>query len=116
MPDKMIQSLDDLLEVEYNVKTTYRVNPLVVEVQNALTLILPNNPKRLGFVFVNLSANTIYVAPDTDAAADHGILLAANGGSVNMSWREDFNLCALNWYGLATGANSDFFAIEIIVR
>jgi hypothetical protein len=115
MADNYVKSLADLIERQFSIRTTSRINPVVDEVDIAVTQILAANPKRVGLLILNLSANTMYIAPDENVGAARGIFLAANGGSVSMKWDHDFEVVSLPWYGSATADNSDVFIMEEVI-
>ena len=105
----------DLIAREFGVVTRVTRNPMVDEVMIAKTQILPNNPSRLGWTAVNLSANNIYIALDQDVASTHGILLTPSGGSVSVNYKEDFeSVCWAAW-AVAGADNSDIFIIEVLI-
>jgi hypothetical protein len=95
--------------------THYIENPLVNEVAAAVTQIMRGNPLRVGLVVVNLSGNTMFIAPTNNVSAAHGIYLAPNGGSASMVWDRDFEMCSMPWYAIAGAANSDVYVLEYIM-
>lgn len=109
-----MKTLQNILKSVYGISGTHRINPLVAACQNVVTRLLPQNPNRLAFIIVNLSAQNIYLSPDGHPAADHGIWLAPNGGSFIVQWDKDLILPGLPWYGLAGAADCDIYIIEII--
>jgi len=109
-------SLSAMIEALFGVRTTYAENPLNNQVQVAVTQLLPGNPKRVGVVMVNLSVNTIWVAPNNRVATTLGIRLAANGGSMTLTWDKDFEIISMPWYGMASNINSEIYVIEYISR
>jgi len=106
--------LADLLAERFKIKTRSLVNPLVAAVGVAAIPVALNHPDRVGIVFINLSANIIYISPLPTVLATAGVRLDPNGGSVSMSWDQDFELVSHEWYGIATGAASALFVSEII--
>ena len=116
MPEDYVKSLSELIEREYGVKTSYRINPLNDECDIAVTPLLASNPKRISFLILNLSANNMFVTPDSRPSAARGILLAANGGSLTLNYRDDFETATLSWSGSAAANNSDVFIIETQVE
>jgi len=115
MPENVVRSLADLLMQKYGVRTSERINPhhtnpIVAAVQPALG----SNPKRLGFVVVNMGANTCWLAPRDTVSNIFGIVLVPNGGSVGMSWEEDFHMVSLPWYVISVAApGTDIFVMEV---
>lgn len=111
--------LADLLQERFGVKTRPRRDPLGVSpIGVASVVILANNPNRLGFVIVNLSANVVYLdltnAVNAGAGTEVGLRLDANGGHVSMIWDEDFQMVAWAWWAVATGANTRLAILEVI--
>lgn len=115
MADKIKgKNVHEIVEELFKTRTTYRVNPTVDKVQNSVTKIMPNNPKRLSFVIVNLSNVSIYISPDGDVSSSKGIILFPNGGTIIMKFTEDLELVASEWYGIANAPNSDIYVLEVV--
>lgn len=117
MPENRVKSLADLLEREFKVKTSYRLNPTNnTAFVDAVQPVLGANPKRLGFTIVNMGANILWLAPRDSVADDFGIELVPNGGIINMIWNEDFELVSLPWYGISVAApGTTIFVVEVQV-
>ena len=75
--------------------------------------VVPSNPDRLGLLIINLSANTVYVSINSDVSATNGIRLGATGGSVSFNVTDDGMLLTRTWYGLATGAGSSIYVLDL---
>lgn len=73
-----------------------------------------NDDDRLGFTFVNLSVNDMYIGPFADVASSKGIKAGPNGGSIALVWFEDFEIVGREWFAIATGAASNLLLIELI--
>ncbi len=116
MPNQTVNSLAELLELRYGVRTTHRINPTGnVAFVAAVQPVLGANPKRLGFVIVNMGDNPIWLAPRDSPAADYGIELVANGGSVSMRWNVDFEMVSLPYYGISNAAGTNIFVMEVMI-
>ena len=89
-------------------------NRLISSVGVAATKLLNADADRLGFLFVNLSVNDIYIAPFPDVSATKGIKCGPNGGSVTATWDEDFEMLGKEWYCLAAAAASSLLIVEYI--
>jgi len=108
-------TLKDLLEQQYKVKTRLVINPLgVTSVGITVSQLLPNNPNRLAWMLVNLSANDLYIAFERDVSVNKGIYLSPTGGSVKFLWSEDFELVGYEVYAIATGATSAIYLVEVV--
>lgn len=109
-------NVQELLEKQFGVKSTYNENPEVNQIAATLTKFLSYNPRRISFVLINLSAVFITVAPDADVSLTRGIYLVPNGGTLSMSWTEDFEMPAMEWYGIANGAAADIYVLEVLTQ
>lgn len=105
----------ELIAKRFGIQTIATRNPLVEELNEATLQLLPNNPNRLGWMAVNLSANNIFLALDISVSAAHGILLTPNGGSLTMIYEEDFEATCWAVYGMAAADASDIFVIEVLI-
>ncbi len=114
-------NVQDLLEKQFGVKSTYNVNPetATIAASPVKTKFLSYNPRRISFVMINLSAVIILVAPDVNVAIapkKRGIYLVPNGGTLSMVWTEDFEMPAMEWFAIADGAAADVFCLEVITQ
>lgn len=113
MAQRLLESVQDVLAERYGLRCTTRESPAALEVNIAIGLILPMNPCRLSLIMVNLSANNVWISPDTFVDASHGIQLVPNGGSFILNYREDLILASKAWYACAAANNSDFYWLEV---
>lgn len=113
MPSKdLAQLVQDLL----GVKTFTRINPVKATAGVAAAQVLRQNPNRVAFVYVNLSANDIRFAPRADVSTTLGIRVASSGGSVTALYTEDFDLVGLEWFDIADVAASAIFVMEWLTQ
>lgn len=115
MARELFKSVQEVLQERYGLRVTSRESPDDYEVDNAIELIVPMNPRRMSLIMINLSANNVWVAPDTYVGADHGIQLVPNGGTFILNYREDLTLASHAWYGFAAADNSDFYWLETTI-
>ena len=106
-------NVSDLIQGKYGVLTRARTNPLIEELTTAVRMILPNNPNRLSWVICNLSVTNCFIAWDRGVGADHGIILAANGGTATMCMEEDFEATCWEVFGISLGVNQDLFTLSV---
>lgn len=104
-----------LIERQFGIVTRVNQNPDAISIGTDVEQIMPNNPNRLGYTVVNLSANSVYIAYDRGVGATHGILLTANGGSVSSIFQEDFEACCWSVFAVASGAASDIYVLEVLI-
>jgi len=112
----MALALSDLLEKHLGVKAYPRTNPEVAAVGTSAVKVLSNNPNRVALLIANLSANTLYVAPDSEVSSSLGIRLAPNGAQITAQWNEDFALVAYEWFAVASGASSAIYVLELVTQ
>lgn len=103
----------EVSEKRFGFPTRALENPVVSSVGTSAIEILRNNPDRVFWLVVNLSANTVYVALSEDVSATKGIRLDANGGFASFSAEEDGEAVAYAVHAIATGAASNIYVLEI---
>jgi len=114
----MSLALHEMLDALFGVKSRKRINYLVAQIEDTPTRFLPSDPKRLSFVFQNVSANPIYIAPENNPAAapvPRGIYIAPNGGSIILQWDRDFELVTEEWHAISTVAASACYILENLI-
>jgi len=89
------------------------INPVTDTVATTPTLILRNNPDRIFWLIVNLSANNGYMGWDTLVSSTRGLLVAANGGFVSASIEEDGELVIQEVYAVNLAAQGTYMIVEI---
>lgn len=109
-------NLRDLVEGRLGAKTEFALNRAGATVGVAAEEVLRNDPRRLAATIVNLSAGAIFVAPGRTVSATSGIRLAPNGGSLALTWDEDFDAVGVEWFGIAELAASAVFTLEELSR
>ncbi len=110
----MAKTLNELLQEHFGVKTSFNENPEVDTVAITVTKIFAYNPNRLGFVVINTGTNPIYVAYKNDVAVNAGIMLVAGGGVMSAIWNEDFELCSMELFAIASGGVSTIYSVETV--
>jgi len=118
----MALALHEMLEALFGIKSYPRENSLLFDPATGLdqvgvvaVRILTNNPQRVSFQIVNLSANVVYIGLTNQVAATHGIRLAPNGGLMSAIWDRDFEEVAHEWWAIATGAASDIYVLRNLI-
>jgi hypothetical protein len=107
-------ALHEAIQALFGFKTTFAVNRVLNNAMVAVNLIAPADPRRVGLTIFNLSANIVYLSPQTDVSATKGIRLAASGGSISLIWDRDFELCSTAWYCMASADTSAVYVLETI--
>lgn len=75
--------------------------------------VLRNNPERVFVLFVNLSANTMYVGYDDAVGSARGIVLAPNGGTYQVDVEEDFTIPVHAHHVISTGVTSNLYVLTV---
>lgn len=91
-----------------------RENETNPNIQTTATIVVKNNPDRVGLIIVNLGANDVYIALNNGVSSTNGIKLPASGGNVTMTVRDDFTLPAREWDGIGNGGASLVYVLEEI--
>lgn len=104
-------ALSRYMEKKFGVAT--RAYPIddPTECETEVTVILPNNPDRLGYILVNLGDYAMYVAWDRAVGTDHGIYVAPEGGSFSLVADEDGELVGYELLGKAITDATDIFTM-----
>ena len=111
----MPRPLAALLEEKLGTKATPFANPLnVASIGVTAVRILPSNPNRFAWIFIDLSPNLIWLLNSNLVSPSNGIQVAASGGNVISDWEEDFELVSNEWWAVAGGAASSFLVVEIV--
>lgn len=107
------RSLRELLEQYFGVPYSPVTGRGASSVGTTVMQVLRQVPVRLGATIVNLSLNNVYLSPKGDVSSSNGIKLQPNGGSLTLDWHNDGELVAWEWFGIADGAASALYVVEI---
>lgn len=107
-------SLAKLLADKFGVSTRPQENRIPGPTAAGAQLILPNDPNRLGWTIINLSANVLYLGMSQAVSAANGIILAANGGRASAIWDEDFILVGREWWIFDAAGGSNYYTLEVV--
>lgn len=109
-------NLQDVIERQFGVKTSIRVNPLVAQVETTKTQLLKPNPNRLAWTLINLGSTVMYVGFTQDVATTKGVLVSATGGVFGLLFSEDFTLCAFPVWAIADTSADACYLVEVLAR
>ena len=110
-----VQSVYQLIEARLGINVAFKLTG-TTSVGTSDVQLVENNPGRTNLTIVNLSANSVYLSPQSAATTSSGILLTASGGSLAMNYNDDLILPTLEWHALASGSSSNVFIIEASIR
>jgi hypothetical protein len=108
-------SVRELLDAKYGVPLTTEENNEVSSVGVAAVRLVRQNPKRVGFLVVNLSLNNMYIRPARAASSSAGVRLDANGGNASVWFEQDGEVTGWEWFVVADGAASPVLVLETII-
>lgn len=108
--------LADLIAREVGRPTVPSFDPETATVGTSVVKLLPSDPNRVGFIVVNLGSAAVYIKPRLDVSATSGIRLAPNGGSLTVTWRDDFHLAGWEWYAVADAAAQSVLTLAVGAR
>ena len=111
MPKRLLGAVARLVEREYG--GAVAETEAVETVGTTSAAVTRNDPERPVLVFVNLSANTIFLGFDASVSSARGIRLAANGGALAMNARDDLTLPTRRWFAVATAAASNLYVLSV---
>ncbi len=114
MVDLAHETLQTYIQRRFGVSVYPQVSAPTFSMGIVAAPILKQNANRLLAMFVNLSLNALYVAPDNLVGANHGISISPSGGSLTLLAEEDFDLVGLEWFGIAGAAASSVFVLELL--
>lgn len=75
--------------------------------------VVGNDPDAMALLFVNNGAQPIFLTLRQSAAASTGVFLAANGGFLSLTARDDFILPALEWFAASPAGASSLFVLRM---
>lgn len=109
----MASDIYSLIAREYGVDGVERVDGEEIVAAAAAVRFWRQDPRRVAFTFINLSANSLGILPGDGIAANRQITVAPNGGSATVNWRNDLHLPAMEWFVLGTAAAEAFMVIGV---
>lgn len=98
----------------YGVNGFVNENPLINQTDVTAKELFGGNPQRLQMFAVNLGANPAYVSFDPSPSASNGILLGANGGSIEFDFINDTIIPTKPMYIISPAGASEIYSFEVI--
>jgi hypothetical protein len=105
-------STQDVIRGLFGVDTTPNENPLITTIGTTAEKLVNNNPRRMSLLIINLSANNVYVGLKPDVSATKGMLVAANGGSLSLTYDKDFQLVTNELWIVGAAAGLSIYTLE----
>lgn len=78
------------------------------------TLLVTQNPERIGLAIVNFGTSPIVVAPSAGVSTSRGIQLINGGGSLTMNVFQDGALPGREWYAISAVAGQTVYLLETV--
>lgn len=101
-----------LIAERFGARTEVFELPVALDADTTAKQLLRQDPRRLAFTLVNLSANIVFIAPDPAVSSTRGIRLTA-GSSVSLGFPDDLHMAALEWFVAADVDNSAIYCIGV---
>ena len=109
-------SLRDLVEKEFEGKVRAVENPKLTSLGTTAQLVLANNPNRVGFLIVNLSANLLYFSLENDVSSTKSLGIFKQGDGLRSVFKEDGDVTGWAIWGVASAASSAIYAVEFVTH
>jgi hypothetical protein len=106
--------LRDILLQRFGTNFKVTENPITGTITTTPTLILHNNPDRLGWIIINQGTNDAYLGFKASITAGTGIPLKAGGGQVIIFYEEDLILPEYEVWGISETGNTTVWVLEIV--
>lgn len=106
----------DIVAAKLGASVAEEEYPDATDADSAAKVLVRRNPARLALIVINLSANTVVIAPDRDVSTTRGIQISANGGSVTLNVNDDFTLPSLEWWVVASVDNSAIYVLALNIQ
>jgi len=110
-----VRSIDDLIAREYGVRIEVIEEASTLDADIAKKVMIIRNRRRIAALFINLSANKVFVAPFADVSTTRGIQIPSNGGSVSINFKDDLTLPAMEWSNCADVDNSAIYVLGVYI-
>ena len=110
----MANTLRQLIQSTYGVKTRTAETETAVAVAITATRILQANPNRLGLMIVNVGAANISISTRKDVTLTTGVYIQSGGGNISYKWNEDFEHMANEFWAIGDGGVSSVHIVEIL--
>ena len=94
-------TLQDLLTKDFGVTVQEENAGPTISVGSSAVQLLKNNPGAVALVLINLGSTDIYIWTTNDVSAAKGILIAANGGNIFLTYQQYFTLVSSEWYAIS---------------
>lgn len=104
--------LSDYVLSIYGMKLRFKPNPVTKTALVGVTQIFRENADRIEVLVMNLSSNTLYIHTEPTVSPTNGVLLAPNGGAVNLTAEYDGEWVGYPFYVYAT-VQSAIFTTEV---
>lgn len=111
-----MKNAHDLVGEMFGVRVSEREFPDATDADTAVKVLARRNPRRVALTVINLSANTVVIAPFAGVSTTRGIQIPPNGGNFVVNVRDDFLLPSREWSVVASADNSAIYVLETIIE
>jgi hypothetical protein len=110
-----MDSVRDFLSSRLGVNVETRGSTAGSTIGATAAQVLKQDGRRIGFLFVNLSAVDMWVTPVGVPSSTNGIYVGPNGGNISLLSLEDGEVTAWEWLGVAAAAGASYFTLEALI-
>ncbi len=100
--------IEKMVDGGFNATTTS------VALAASVTRVLQGNFERMAATIINTSSVNITVAPTPLVTTTMGILLAANGGALALTARDDLALVGWDWWAIPASGTPSVITMEVV--
>ncbi|HKC82550.1 MAG TPA: hypothetical protein VKD46_00980 [bacterium] len=111
-----IQTIRDLLNQQYGVVIAPRFQRDADIIGTVVQLVLRQDPSRIAFIIVNTGTFDVGIIPVGQPTGQKSFIVAANGGTLSGTWRDDGELINREWRGFANGGASSCLILETVIE
>jgi len=77
--------------------------------------LLKQDPARVAFLIVNVSTSVVTIEPNPSFPTGQGPRIDPNGGSLFVTWEEDGESVAYEWFAVSIGAPVHLWVYEVLI-
>jgi len=108
--------LADAIETKYGFHIRAEFPPKPFTLSTTPQEILKANPDRISWTIINLGTVVVHLAHGEDVSSTNGYYIAANGGSLGMTWDEDGELVGFPIWAVATSVTPTIFVMVVMAQ
>jgi len=109
-------TLHELIDREFGIRTREREDTPDVSLDVNDTIVIRADSSRVGFIIVNTGAEIALMRFNRTPSAAVNIPIAADGGTLNMTYKEDYHLVGRELHGLVAANTTTLHVLEVLIE